>query len=184
MSRLEPIPPHALDSDQRRLYDSITTGPRAQGPQHFALTRPDGALVGPFNAFLLSPGVGGALQELGAAIRYRTALTARAREIAILTVAALWDCAFEWSVHESIGRAVGLTDTELADIRVGVVPDLEDPYERTCANLTWAMARGDVDESEWRTWVGVVGEVAVFELTTLVGYYATLALQLRVFRVE
>jgi 4-carboxymuconolactone decarboxylase len=31
--------------------------------------------------------------------------------------------------------------------------------------------------------VAQLGEDGVFELTTLVGYYATLALQLRVFRV-
>ena len=31
--------------------------------------------------------------------------------------------------------------------------------------------------------VSVIGGRAAFELTTLVGYYATLALQLRVFRV-
>src|ERR1700712_1255303 len=125
MTRLEPVPPEELDGDQRELYDAIASGPRAQGPQHFALTRADGGLLGPFNAFLLSPALGFALQELGAAVRYRTALPPRTREIAILTVAAHWDSAFEWSAHESVGRAAGLTDAELASLREGVVPELD-----------------------------------------------------------
>lgn len=183
MSRLEPIPPTELDEAQRALYASITSGPRAQGPQHFALTRADGALLGPFNALLLSPGLGQALQEVGAAVRYRTALSPRTREIAILTVAAHWDSAFERAAHESIGAAVGLTDEELATIRAGEVPDLPDPEERACAHLVRAMVDGDVDDDSWASWAGTVGAETVFELTTLVGYYATLALQLRVFRV-
>lgn len=184
MTRLDPIPPRELDPEQTALYRSITEGPRAQGPQHFQLTRDDGALLGPFNALLLSPALGAALQEVGAAVRYRTALTPRTREIAILIVAAHWDSSFERSAHESVGRAVGLTETELADIRAGGVPQLEDAHEDACAHVVHAMVNGDVDDHTWTTWGGTVGNATVFELTTLVGYYATLALQMRVFRVH
>lgn len=184
MSRLEPIPPTQLDEAQRALYASITEGPRAQGPQHFALTRADGALLGPFNALLLSPGLGQALQEVGAAVRYRTALSARTREIAILTVAAHWSSTFERESHESIGASIGLTDEEMGRIRAGEIPELEDAEERACAHLVRAMVDGDVDDDTWAAWTAVVGAETVFELTTLVGYYATLALQLRVFRVS
>ncbi|HEY0949418.1 MAG TPA: hypothetical protein VGD85_04425, partial [Nocardioides sp.] len=54
-------------------------------------------------AGLLSPAVGDALQRLGAAVRYRTALPDRAREMAILLVAARWDSAFEREAHEAVG---------------------------------------------------------------------------------
>lgn len=183
MSRLEPLQPTDLDPEQRALYVSITGGPRAQGPQVFDLTRADGTLLGPFNALLLSPRLGGALQEVGAAIRYRSGLSARTREMAILIVAASWDCAFERQSHESVGLAVGLTLDELSEIRSGLVPALDDPHERACAHLVRAMVEGDVVDSAWTGWAGTAGKTAVFELTTLVGYYATLALQMRVFRV-
>ena len=183
MTRLDPIPPQVLDAEQTVLYRSIVEGPRAQGPQHFALTRSDGALLGPFNALLLSPGLGAALQEVGAAVRYRTDLTPRTREIAILIVAAHWDSSFERSAHESVGRSVGLTEAELTDLRAGRVPQLDDVHERACAQLTHAMVNGDVDDATWDDWAQQVGNATVFELTTLVGYYATLALQMRVFRV-
>jgi 4-carboxymuconolactone decarboxylase len=51
---------------------------------------------------------------------------------------------------------------------------------RTVAALA---ARGDLDDAEYRQAVEAVGTAGLFELLTLVGYYATLALQLRVFRV-
>ena len=41
----------------------------------------------------------------------------------------------------------------------------------------------DLDDEQYDTAVTVLGEQAIFKLSTLVGYYATLALQMRVFRV-
>jgi 4-carboxymuconolactone decarboxylase len=57
------------------------------------------------------------LQELGAAVRFRTRMTDRTREIAILTVATATGSEFERYAHELIGRAAGLTETELAASR-------------------------------------------------------------------
>ena len=56
----------------------------------------------------------------------------------------------------------------------------ESVVARTAAAL---VARGDLDDAEYREAVDHLGPAGLFELLTLVGYYATLALQLRVFRV-
>jgi 4-carboxymuconolactone decarboxylase len=180
--RLATLAPATLDGEQRALYDAITAGPRAGGP--FVLTDSGGGLVGPFNAMLLSPPLGEALQALGAAVRYRSVLSDRAREIAILIVAWVRDCAFEIYAHEAVGRAVGLGDAELAAIREGRPEALADGYERLVAAVTRALAtRSDLTDEEYSAARDGLGERAVFELTTLVGYYTTLALQLRAFRV-
>jgi 4-carboxymuconolactone decarboxylase len=182
-ARLSPLIPSGLSEDQRALYSEIAEGPRAQGPQHFALKNDDGALLGPFNAFLLSPILGRALQEVGAAVRFATKLTPRIRELAILVVAAHWDSAFERSAHESVGRAVGLTENELVALREGTVPTTLDAAELAALHITRALAAGDISDSDWARWATDLGNETVFELSTLVGYYSTLALQLRVFRV-
>jgi 4-carboxymuconolactone decarboxylase len=114
MTRLAPLTPDVLDEDQRRLYQEIASGPRASGARPGDLVESSGVLAGPFNAMLLRPELGSALQALGAAIRYRGALGGRARELAILVVAARWESEFEWRVHESAGRALGLREEELA----------------------------------------------------------------------
>lgn len=182
-ARIRPRPPAELDPAERTLYDAITGGPRAHGPQHFPLTSEDGSLRGPFDAFLLSPVVGGALQEVGAAIRYRTALTERARELAILLVAARWRSTFERESHEAIARALGFTDAELEGIRREDASAFTGS-EGVVARTVLALLEGDLDEERWRAASASLGAAVVFELTTLVGYYATLALQLRVFRVD
>lgn len=175
MKRLPSKPPAHLDADALALYEKIIAGPRGT-----SMLDDEGGLIGPFNAMLLSPPVGEALQELGAAIRYHSVLSARAREIAILVVAGHCDSAFEQRIHEEIGRGLGLTDDELAALRTGAPLDLPDPEEAAALGVTRALvARADLDDAEYAR----LGERVVFELTTLVGYYTTLALQLRVFRV-
>lgn len=180
--RIRPLPPDELTPEQRKLYGAITGGPRAQGPQHFALTADDGSLRGPFDAMLRSPAVGTAQQELGAAIRYRTGLTDRMREIAILLVAARWDSAFERESHEAIARALGFGDEELKAIRSQDCARFSGA-ERTVAATVLALLDGDLSDDAWDAASAALGADGVFELTALVGYYATLALQLRVFRV-
>ena len=168
-ARLPRFEPPALDAEQRSLYDAIAGGRRAQGPQLFRLADADGRLEGPFNAFLLQPRLGSALQALGASVRYDTGLDDRCREIAILVVAAHWRSDFEWYAHEAVGRSAGLDDADLAAVRDGRHAAL--------------VARGDLDDAGYAEAVGHLGPSGLFELLTLVGYYATLALQLRVFRV-
>jgi 4-carboxymuconolactone decarboxylase len=182
-ARIRKLPPADLNDEQRTLYDAIAGGRRAQGPQLFRLTDADGRLEGPFNAFLLQPRLGSALQALGTSVRYETALDDRCREIAILVVAAHWHSGFEQYAHEAVARAAGLTDAELTAIRDGhdeVLTGREAVVARTAAALA---SRGDLDDAEYREAAGHLGADGLFELLTLVGYYATLALQLRVFRV-
>ena len=182
-ARIPKLEPSALDDDQRSLYAAIAGGRRAQGPQLFQLADSQGRLEGPFNAFLLQPRLGSALQALGSSVRYQTGLDDRCREIAILVVAAHWRSDFEWYAHEAVGRSAGLGDAELAAVRDGrhaALAGSEAVVARTAAAL---VTRGDLDDSEYREAVGHLGTTGVFELLTLVGYYATLALQLRVFRV-
>jgi 4-carboxymuconolactone decarboxylase len=182
-ARIRKQRPQDLDAEQRELYDAIAGGPRSQGPQLFRLADDDGALEGPFNAFLLQPRLGAALQAVGSAVRYQTGLTDRCRELAILVVADHWDSAFEWHAHEAVGRHVGLDDDEVAALRSHRYDALSG-VERTVAETTRRLlVQGDLDDAAYGEVVDALGEPGVFELLTLVGYYATLALQLRVFRV-
>lgn len=180
--RWGPLPPDRMSGRQRELYDAITGGPRAAGPQHFALTRADGSLRGPFNAMLLEPELGEAVQNLGAAIRFAGSLSPRAREIAILIVAARWDSEFERAAHEAVGRAAGLSEQEIAALRDQDVT-VFDGDEAMIAEVARQMAHGDLDDEAFDDAAARIGREQLFELSVIVGYYAMLALQLRVFRV-
>ena len=181
--RLPMLTPDELDEDQQAVHRQIAGGRRAEGPQLFALTDDDGALHGPFNALLHAPEVGGALGRLGEAIRYRSSLSDRVREIAILTVAAHHRSDFEWYAHARVGAHVGLTEDEIQRIRR--LGPLEGPPEETLAYDLCRAALADraISDDLHDGAVGQLGRTAVVELVMLVGYYQALALLLSVFGV-
>ncbi|MUL49900.1 carboxymuconolactone decarboxylase family protein [Mycobacterium sp. CBMA293] len=174
--------PAELSDTQRQLYDAITSGPRSGGA--FQLTDADGVLQGPFGGFLLSPGIGDALQQLGAAIRYHSRLTPRIRELAILLVAARNDSAFERYAHRAVGKSVGLRDAEMDAVESGDLALLADPMEAAAVQLTRCILDGSVDDVTWAACVPPLELDSVFELIVLVGYYSTLATQMRVLRTD
>jgi 4-carboxymuconolactone decarboxylase len=187
--RLPVLSSDEMTSEQVVLYREILGGPRGQGPRAVLLASGAGGLAGPFNAMLYAPSVGHALQELGTAIRFRTELAPRVREMAILVVAQAWDSAYVRESHELLGRDAGLTDAEIEALRAGADPGFADKQEQVAYSVVRALTgpgpkSADLDDQEYDTAVAVLGERALVELSTLVGYYATLALQLRIFRVS
>ena len=124
-----------MTPEQKDLYREILSGPRGQGPRAVPLASGAGGLAGPFNAMLYAPPVGHALQELGAAIRFRTELAPRVREMAILVVAQAWDSAYERASHEPIGREAGLTDRRSR--RCATAPIPASPTSRSRPPTRW-----------------------------------------------
>lgn len=184
MSRVHRFHPDELDDPQRALYAAIAGGPRAEAAALFPLTDDEGRLLGPFNAMLLSPELGSALQELGSAVRYRGALSPRSRELAILVVAAHWRCQFELDAHTHIGAQAGLTGAELDALRVGGPLHLDDDEEATVLAASRTLVRtADLSQADYEAAVSSLGPAKIFELTTLIGYYSLLAMQMRVFGV-
>ncbi|MFD7005971.1 carboxymuconolactone decarboxylase family protein [Rhodococcus jostii] len=183
-SRIASLAPAELDVEQKALYDSIVTGPRAQGPQLFALQDDHGRLNGPFGLMLHVPGLGFALQELGSAVRYRTAMTARIREIAILAVAAATESEFERYAHERVGHAVGLSDEEMTALRGGDFGS-EDATEQAAYDVCRHLLEGTntLGDEEFRRFEARLGSSALLELVVLVGYYRTLSQMMNVFDV-
>lgn len=179
MRRLAALVPDGLSAEQRALYDAILDGPRGPG---FAAA--DGHLSGPFNAMLHNPAIGSPLARLGEALRYGGRLPARARELAILTVAAAYRSEFEWYAHAPIAESLGVEAAVVADIRGGRRPRLEDAAEQATVDVVRAvLGREDLDDAAYARAAALVGEDGLVELTTLVGYYGILATQLRLFRV-
>lgn len=173
--------PEQLNDEQRTVYEAIVGGPRASGPQLFALTAPDGSLHGPFGLMVQVPALGAPLQELGAAIRYRSALSDREREIAVLTLARITDSDFERYAHEAVGRAIGLTTEEVAGLRDGSFAG-EDPREAAVARLSARLADTPVVIAEDRQALAAgLDDDTVIAVAVLAGYYRTLAQMMGLF---
>lgn len=174
--------PDELSPEQQAVHRSVLGGPRTGDPA-FALADADGRLTGPFNVMLAAPGPGLALSELGAALRFRTSLSDRVREIAILTLSVLERSSFEWYAHEAVARRIGITEDELSAIAAGAVPSTFDDIERTVQHgVAELVTAGDLDETTYRDLESHLGTEGVVELIMLVGYYSLLALSMRVLR--
>ncbi|HRE00544.1 MAG TPA: carboxymuconolactone decarboxylase family protein [Ilumatobacteraceae bacterium] len=177
MSRHTRLRPGELDEAQQALYDSITGGRRAAGPQLFRLTEDDGSLTGPFSALLLVPAIGRHVSRLGEAIRFESSLDGRTREIATLAVAAHWKSDFEQYAHEPLARRAGLDEQTIARIRE---PEscgaLDDPADDAVHQLARRAVSATMDDATWENAVAVLGEAAAVEVLVLVGYYTQLAI--------
>lgn len=174
--------PEELDDARREVHASITGGPRSGEPA-FALTDGEGRLHGPFNVMLAAPGPGLALSELGAALRFRTSLSDRVREVAILTLAVLHRSSFEWYAHEAVARRIGMTEEELAALRAlepAATFDATELAVQRC--VTRLVHDGDLDDEAFADAEHVLGTEGVVELIVLTGYYALLAVAMRVLR--
>ncbi|MCX6461081.1 MAG: carboxymuconolactone decarboxylase family protein [Actinobacteria bacterium] len=183
-ARVRRLTPADLNDEQQILYDRIVSASQAQGPPLFQVIDSSGALEGPFNGYLHQPALGAVLQDLGDAMRDDASLTSRARELAILVVAAHCNADFARYAHEAIGRAVGLTDVEMAGVRDRRYEVIVNPFERAVVDTTDQLAsRGDLSDAECAAVVEKLGEAMLLELLTLVGFYSLLILQMRVLRV-
>lgn len=181
--RLPLLNPDHLDEAQREVYRAVTAGPRKDRNPPFRSQDEKGHLLGPFNAMLYAPSVGMPLQDLGAALRFRTNLSKREREIAILLVAAHARSAYEWYAHERLGSRAGLSDAEMTAIRLGHAPVLGDVRERVIYEAVRSLTLDrDLGDALFTEAVSILGRPTLVELVTLVGYYQALALQLTVFR--
>jgi alkylhydroperoxidase family enzyme len=181
--RLDLTAPADLDDAQRAVYEAITGGPRASQAGTVPIVDESGRLLGPFAVMLLSPEVGNAMQQVGAKIRFATALTARERELGILAVAGELRSDFERLAHEPAALRAGLTQGQVNAVLSGQVPGGLAGDEALVCRLARVMtAMRTLPDDDYEAGLAALGEQRLAELTWLVGYYSALALSLAVFR--
>ena len=185
MGRLAPVTFEQLNEDQRALWENITTGPRGNPERpHGGLAGEDGALIGPFNALFQSPQIGDAVQQLGAALRYGTSLPADLLEVAILTVGGEWRANFEFWAHARLGAAAGVPQAAIEAIRDGETPQFDDPrHAAVYAFGRELIETRRVSDERYAALKDLVGERGVFEVASVMGYYALVSIALNTFDV-
>jgi alkylhydroperoxidase family enzyme len=183
--RLGLLAPDGLDDAQRAVYEAITGGPRAGQAGTVPITDEAGRLLGPFAVMLLTPEVGGVLQQVGASIRFGGGLSGRERELAILAVAGTLDSEFERLAHEPAALSLGLTPEQVTAVLAGQDPaGLSDSEALACRLARVMTAERTLGDADYAAGLAGLGRERLAGLTWLVGYYGALALALAVFRPE
>jgi AhpD family alkylhydroperoxidase len=187
VARIPLLTPDQLDPAQRALYHSIVDGPR--GDRHGSrLVDDDGALRGPFGPMLDHPPLGQPIQAIGSVLRFGGALRGDLRELAILVVATVCRCDYEWGAHAPLALAEGLTEPQVDAVRLlpdDPPPDLAEGVQQLVYRAARALALDrTLDDGTFHALQHDLGRTAAFELHALVGYYQLLALVLNSYDVR
>jgi 4-carboxymuconolactone decarboxylase len=183
MNRLSYVDPAHLTPEQKELYDSIASGPRAA--KRASLVDSEGHLTGPFNAFLHLPVLGKHWSAIGEGLRFRTTLDRRLFELAILVIAVHWQSGHEWAAHARLAKEAGVSESVIAALRAGETPALENADEQAvCAFVHELVTGRRVGAATYALALGLLGEAQLVELANTVGYYVALAAMLNAFDVH
>lgn len=150
-----------------------------------AIGAPRGGVVpAPFHLLLESPELASLTQALGAFCRYRTGFPPKLSELLVLITASYWKCDFEFKVHSREAAKAGISESVIEALRVGSLPEFEDSESR----LLYDFASGffttrDVPDALFDKAVAQFGRRRVVELAGVLGYYSSLAILMRIFRV-
>lgn len=177
MSRLRNLALEDLDPDQRALLEEIQSGPR--GARHGTI-----GLVGPFGIWVRHPGVGRAIQAVGAAVRFETSLPETVKEIAICTVGAHFKAKFEFAAHRRLAMEAGVGSAALDSILNSESVSTGDDAQDLCYRLTsqllneWRVETETYDRAR-ELW----GEKRLIELVSIIGYYCLVCMTLNLFEI-
>ena len=171
MARIPDIAPDTLDSEQRRVYDAILSGPR-------------GVVQGPLRVWVNSPGLAEKAQELGAFCRYGTSLPQRLSELAIIVTGAHWQAGFEWAVHAPIAMRAGIDPDAVEAIRTGGEPNLTAVDERAVYAFSCELLRTRrVSDGTFQLAMDALGQRGVVDLVGVLGYYGLISMTINAFEV-
>ena len=106
------------------------------------------------------------------AIRQKSSLPARLRELVILRIAALNSAPYEFAAHAPFARDAGIPDNWIASLREGSIPALTNDLDRAVLMYTDKMTRDVVvSDSEYGEIGRQLSDRHVVELTATIAAY-------------
>jgi 4-carboxymuconolactone decarboxylase len=170
--RLDMPEQESLTPAQRALCAAIASGPR--GTFRFS---------GPFAIWLHAPELGLVAQALGAHCRYKTSLSPRQSEFAILTTARTWRAQYEWQAHAPMAEKAGVKAKTIRALKAGRYPDDAAADERAIYDFITELYRTRrVGDRNYKRVLKHLGTTGTVELVGIIGYYALISMTLNVFR--
>lgn len=182
MSRLPPIAPSDLTDAQRPLFEAMTAGVAAKY-QTFTTVREDGALLGPWNAWLHDPEIGQAYWGVTQALTAAKRIPDPARQVAILVVGAHFGAAYEIYAHGAVAASAhGMSARRIATLAAGERPEDLDDDEAIAHDVAKALLRGGVlADPLYAQALARFGQAGANELIYLVGHYCFVSMTLNGF---
>lgn len=170
-----------LNADQTELWNDLTIGPRGfytGGPETKALPEL-------YNAWLQFPEFGKLMLRLADAIRAQPELSAKRREILVLTTSVQLGCRIEYDFHSVFARHQGLSDAVIAAIGEGNDPPFDDAGDRAVYDANIELVKtGTLTDAARDAVAAAIGLPGLMQLIAAVGLYTVVAYSSNVARVE
>ena len=140
---------------------------------------------GPGSAMINSPEMRRRCNHLADYLRLESSLPDRIQQLAMLITARATDCQFIWNAHAARGRQAGLSDALVDAIRDRQPLPSVPPDEAAVVQVgTEFFNNRKVSQEAFQAGVDQFGAQGLTELTTLIGYYALLAINANTFLID
>jgi 4-carboxymuconolactone decarboxylase len=179
--RLPLLPPASLSPDQQDLYDDMVAVVEKNFGELVA-RRNDGALIGPFNAWLHFPQFGKPAWAFNRSLWEHSVLPGAIHQLVILVTAAKFGARYEIYGHEYFARRAGLAEHKIATIVAGERPSDLTHDEGVAYDMAAALNRGaPLPETTYQAVLNTFGEQALAEIVFLVGCFSMVGITLNAF---
>jgi 4-carboxymuconolactone decarboxylase len=171
--RLQLLDPGELPPVQKQFYEHMDqTLVVWAGKSGFVGKMEEGQFIGPFNAFLYTPGVTDGFLKLLEAEGKSTTLDKRMREVVILSVGAVWKSEYELFAHSAVGRKVGIPEAAIQALASGNSPEELTANEVIAHRFARQLsAEHRVDEDLYRQAEQAFGREGLVDMTYLIGIH-------------
>jgi 4-carboxymuconolactone decarboxylase len=151
----------------------------------FVTQREDGAMLGPWNAWLHDPELGQAFWTVTQAMTTARRIPDSARQVAILVVGAHYGAAYEIYAHGAVAAAAhGMSARRIATLAAGERPEDLDDAEAIAHDVAKALLRGGIlPDPLYALARQTFGQAGVNELIYLVGHYCFVSMTLNGFAI-
>ena len=171
MTRIRDWKVEDLTEEQKKIHDTIVTGPR-------------GHVVGPLRIWLNNPGLARSAQTVGEYARYGTSLSKGLSELAIITTGRVWSSAFEWEHHAPLAIEGGIDPENVNIISMGQRPNFTKAEEEAVFDFAAeANILKNVSDNTYNNLVIILNETAAIDIVGICGYYSLISMTLNVFKV-
>jgi 4-carboxymuconolactone decarboxylase len=168
--RFGDLVPDDITSEQQRVIDTFTDGPRK-------------GIGGPFAAMLRSPQLTDAVRGVGDHVRFNSSIPDHLNEMAILITARYWTAQYEFYAHRNLALRAGLRSEIPTAIAEGRVPPNMNDDEAAVYEFTTQLLRtGAVTDGAFDGIKSRFGETGVIDLVGAVGYYCLVSFVLNIDR--
>ena len=164
MARIPAVTRESVPQELRTVFDEVSSGPGGVG-------------TGPMSVLKNSPEMARRAMLLFGYVRNESTVPKKLRELAMLVTARVMDCPYIWNAHAAFGREDGLSDALVNALRDNQPLPPMPPDES--AVLNYGMELLNTRRVRPQTFSVVhelLGAQGLVELTTLMGFYAMLAL--------